>query len=294
MNKLLEDEKRRYEAVPIPGELSERIDLEINKAREQSIRMERRRRRRLSIVRGLERAAAAAAAVILVFTLALNTNMAFAENAAGLPVVGVLARVLTFRSYETETEDMHISVEIPGIDMIAEDFSGLEGSINKEILELCEAYADEAVKRAEAYKEAFLATGGTEEEWEAHDIHIRVWCELKSRTEDHLSLAVMGMENWSNAYNRTRYYNIDLKDGKLLSLEDILGSDYKDIANSSIIRQMQERKLKGIVYYDDFPGVTETTRFYLNDAGDPVIVFPAYQIAPGSEGIQEFVITNKE
>ena len=98
--------------------------------------------------------------------------------------------------------------------------------MNQEIYDLCSQYADEAVERAREYKKAFMETGGTEEEWEAHDINIHVGYEIKAQTEAYLSFAVQGTENWSSAYSETKYYNIDLKDNKMVTLADVLGHDY--------------------------------------------------------------------
>lgn len=53
-----------------------------------------------------------AAAVYILFTAALNTSPIFAKEAAQLPIIGEVARILTFRSYETETDDIAVSVEI--------------------------------------------------------------------------------------------------------------------------------------------------------------------------------------
>ena len=39
-----------------------------------------------------------------------------------------------------------------------------------------------------------------------------------------------------------------------------------------------------------FTTVDETTQFYLNEAGDPVVVFPPYTVAPGAMGYVEFPI----
>ena len=152
-------------------------------------------------------------------------------------------------------------------------------------------------KRGEGLEELVLeleecvsSVPSAEEEWEAHNIQIRVWYEVKSQTESHLSLAVMGTENWTSAYQETRYYNFDLKNGRLLTLKDILGDDYKRIADEEIRAQMAEREKEGAVYFEDFSGIDENTSFYLDEAGRPVVVFGAYAIAPGSEGTQEFVI----
>ena len=292
---VLERAKQRYNEIPIPDELSGRIQLEVRLAKERQAEAEKREKVKLPKrpipFRRLQKSAAAAAAVLLIFAGALNTNMAFAKSAEELPVIGVLARVLTFRSYEEKTDDLEISVEIPSIDMIAEDLKGAEQPVNEEILRLCEQYAAEAEKRAIEYRDAFFATGGTEEEWKAHNIQIRVWYEVKAQSDKYLSLAVMGTENWTNAYSRTKYYNIDLQSGSLVSLSDILGENYKQKADQEISRQIRERQKAGGVYFDGFEGISEDTQFYLNESGEPVIVFEPYEIAPGSEGRQEFVIS---
>ena len=189
---------------------------------------------------------------------------------------------------------MGIAVEIPAIETIEED-TGLAEEVNQEILERCEAYAQAAIQRAEEYKKAFLETGGTQEEWEAHNIQIRVWYEIKSQTEDYLSFTVSGTENWTSAYSETYYYNLDLKEGKRISLQDVLGEDYIAIADASIREQMaQMEKEEGITFFSQeeggFSGITEETNFYMNEKGNPVIVFDKYEIAPGSAGEIEFEI----
>lgn len=283
MNNPMEKAKKKYDETEIPDELAERIQMEIK-------RQDSKRRKAVFWNLGFRRGLAAAAAAVVLFTIGLNTSTVFAETVGNLPVIGAVARVLTFRSYETEDEDLKISVEIPSIEMISEDFSDLEKSVNEEILRLCEQYAQEARTRAEEYRKAFLDTGGTEEEWAAHNIEIRVWYEVKSQTENYLSLAIIGTENWNNANNQIRYYNFDLKKGTLATLADVLGENYKQIADDAIRSQMEERKADGAVYFDDFEGINEDTPFYINESGNPVIVFEAYEIAPGSEGQQEFEI----
>lgn len=283
MNNPMEKAKKKYDETEIPDELAERIQMEIK-------RQDSKRRKAVFWNLGFRRGLAAAAAAVVLFTTGLNTSTVFAETVGNLPVIGAVARVLTFCSYETEDEDLKISVEIPSIEMISEDFSDLEKSVNEEILRLCEQYAQEARTRAEEYRKAFLDTGGTEEEWAAHNIEIRVWYEVKSQTENYLSLAIIGTENWNNANNQIRYYNFDLKKGTLATLADVLGENYKQIADDAIRSQMEERKADGAVYFDDFEGINEDTPFYINESGNPVIVFEAYEIAPGSEGQQEFEI----
>lgn len=286
--KRMKDAKKVYNDIPIPAELSERIRTEVERADG--------RRRRAAGIRRIRNGLTAAAAAAAVFVTALNTSTAFAESAAAVPVIGIIARVLTFRSYETETEDMKITVDIPSVEMIGADLEGTEGRINEEIHRLCQEYGDEAVLRAREYRQAFLDTGGTEEEWEAHNIEIRIWYEIKARTDRYLSLAVMGSESWTSAYSEARYYNLDLQTGGLVTLQDLLGENYRQTADESIRSQMETRMEAGEAVYwpEEFAGVDENTKFYVNEEGNPVVIFDKYEIAPGSEGSPEFEIRSEQ
>lgn len=293
----LQDAKDRYDEIPIPEDLSVRIqdtirEFENRQAKENNVITMRKKK---GVAVYMRRGAVAAAAAVVLLTAALNTNTAFAEEVSTLPVIGTLAKVLTFSSYEKEEDDMKIKVEIPSIEMIAGSAAGFSDQVNREIYNLCEDYAKEARERAIEYRKAFLDTGGTEEEWAAHKIEIKVWYEIKNQTDSCLSLAVMGTENWSSAYSETKYYNIDLNSGTLITLKDILGEDYIRIADESIQKQIREKEAsQDIVFFapeeGGFDGITEDARFYINTAGNPVIVFEKYEIAPGAYGEIEFEI----
>ncbi len=288
----LEKMKERYDEIVIPEELNVRIQQEIMKSRRQQEEKDRvwKRRRFKHVVHGIE----AAAAVCILFTAALNTSAVFAKEAAQLPVVGGLARILTFRSYETEKDDIAVSVEIPTIEMIAEDTGINVDEINQEILARCNQYADDAVLRAEEYRTAFLETGGTLEEWVEHKIKIMVGYEIKQQNNDYLSFVVRGTENWTNAYNESRYYNLDLGTGEMVTLKDMLGDDYMELVNDSIKKQIAEKQKSGETFFTEeeggFAGISEDTKFYINGENHPVIVFEKYEIAPGSSGEVEFEI----
>ena len=285
----LADRKQDYDNIKIPEELHRRVEQEIEKsrAREKVIQLNRRKR-------WIRNTAAAAAAVCVVFTTALNTSTAFAEETAQLPVIGTLARVLTFRNYEAEKDGIGIVVEVPTIDMIQTETGIQVDEVNRQIYDLCRQYADEAVKRAEEYRKAFLDTGGTEEEWEAHKIQINVGYEIKSQTEQYLSFIVRGTESWTTACSESRYYNIDVNTGKRVTLADFFGKDYVEAVNTDIREQIAQRKEAGEVFWTEeeggFSGITEDAKFYVNEAGNPVIVFEKYEIAPGSSGEIEFEI----
>ena len=242
---------------------------------------------------GWKRWTAAAAGLAVLFTLGLNTNQAFAQGMEQVPVLGVLAKVLTIRSYEVQQDDLAISVEIPSVETIAADTDSVTGQVNEDIYTFCEAYAAEAQQRAEEYKEAFLATGGTQEEWAAHDIRIQVSYDILTQTEDYLSLVVSGTESWTSAYSELRYYTLDMHTGKWIALEDVLGADYAALATEQVRQQAEALAAETGVAYDleQWQGVTADTSFYMNADGNPVVVLEKYEIAPGAEGRLEFEIT---
>ena len=289
----LEDAKKKYDKTEIPKELSKRVQAAVEESGARKREREVARIRRRKVLAG--KCAGVAAGLAIVFTTALNTNTAFADMAARLPVVGGVARLLTFRSYEKDEGDWKISVKIPSVEMIAADTNGLDDSLNQEIHELCIRYGEEAQQRAMEYKKAFMETGGTEEEWAAHNIEINVWYEIKSQTEDYLSFAVMGTESWTSAYSEARYYSIDLKNGKLATLQTLLGDEYVRKADESIQTAMRERQETEEIEFwaqdeGGFSGIDENTKFYVNEKGNPVIVFDKYEIAPGAYGAMEFEV----
>lgn len=289
----LEKMKEKYEGIVIPEELNIRIQEEIEKSRRKQAEKNSvsQRHKLKKVIRNLE---AVAAAVCILFMAAMNTSSVFAREAAQLPLIGGLARILTFRSYETEENNIAVAVEVPTIEMIEADTGITVDKINQEILARCNQYAEDAIMRAEEYRTAFLETGGTPEEWAEHNIEITVGYEIKQQNSDYLSFIVMGAENWTNAYDESKYYNLDLNTGKIVTLKDILGGDYVDIVNKSIREQITKRENAGETFFTmeegGFSGITEDVKFYVNENNRPVIVFEKYEIAPGALGEIEFEI----
>ena len=287
MKRMMET-KQKYDEIPIPQELSKRVMLEIENANIK-YQQQCKKARRLSI---MKKGVTSVAAAIMVLAVGVNTSESFAKEMIDIPVIGTIANVLTFRSYEEKKENFDITVEIPSIELISEDLKELEKETNKDIYTFCEQYVEQAKKRMYEYKQAFLETGGTEKEWNEHSIMIKVWYEVKSQTDQYLSLMITGAESWASAYSEIKYYNFDKKAGKWITLRDVLGDDYMQIAEQSIQKQIEQRENEtGMQYwYEDSEGINENTKFYMNEAGNPVIVFEKYEIAPGAPGQQEFQI----
>lgn len=294
--KEMEKARAVYERTEIPKELSEMVARTLEKEEsgekqrtdrkeetEKVIQMRKEKKRRNGKTAGI-----AAACAVFCFTMALNISPAFAEDMSKVPGLGPISRVLTFRSYDFSDGDKTIGVNIPQIQ--------IEGAysekVNDEILRIVSDYQSRAEENIAAYKEAFLATGGTEEEFTEKNLRVKVDYEVKCETEDTLSLVLIGQEDWNNASAVTEYYNISLIEDREITLEDLLGENYIEIANKEIQEQIAADD-SGLYFAPDMGGfttITEETNFYINQAGNPVIVFDQYEIAAGAAGMPEFEI----
>lgn len=323
-----------YRSIPIPERLqdmvAETIGQHAKKEREQSRRM----RRKKSIVVTLRTVGVLAAAVVL-FMIPLNVSEAFAKQMQDVPVLGAFAKVLTLRSYSYTENDVNVNIQVPeitisdtgedadisgGSDVAAgetESDGGMDAAqggaeriadVNAEILQIVEDYEAAAKQRFEEYKEAFFATGGTEEEWGGRTCDVDVEYTVTYQEGTRLSLVLTTTESWAAVYAQRYYYNLDVQTGKTLTLEDVLGADWKEICNESIVAEIERRVAEeedmmywgyteGDEYIDDIEGfqsVSEQTGFYINERGNVVVCFDKYEIAPGYMGMQEFEITDAE
>lgn len=277
-----------YKSIEIPEELANIVDQEIHKHKyqEKVVYKYKKNWMKYSLI--------SAAACFLFLITAVNSSEVFAKSMSEIPLIGKVVDILTVRSYEETTTENTLEVNIPAIDSNDE----ISRKVNQIIEEKIENYVQEAKERVLEYKEAFLATGGTEEEFEKHNIDIKVDYDVKYQGNDMVSFLLYGTESWNNANYVMEYYTVSLSKDKVLTLEDVLGEEYIRIANESIVKEMSQRmkENENYIYFDDeqggFTTVKDTTKFYLNNKGEVVVVFDKYEVAPGFMGIQEFIIGN--
>lgn len=302
-----EDGKKVYDNIEIPEELKDVVNGAIRSMNKEKSLKKHRSRNTVKIFRYC---GTAAAALLVCMTIGLNTNEVFAKEMSELPIIGSLARVLTIRSYHEKDEGHDITVNVPKIQLEETQTDNTDtqketfvGDINQEIQSIVDNYVAEAKQKFAEYKEAFFATGGTEEEWGNRDIAVNVDYEVKYQQGNILSMVLTTDEAWVAAYGVRYYYNLDLSGDRQLTLQDLLGDNYVEIANESILRQMKERDAadEKAVYWgigkaaednmvEGFRSVDENTKFYINKDGNPVVCFEKYEVAPGYMGFQEFEI----
>lgn len=274
--KELNEAKEEYESIPIPRELSGRVLEGIRRGQSA------RRTRRLRQWTGGMAACFAAAA------LSVNLSPAAAAAAADLPVLGPLFQVLTVRDFTDKDDDRTLNVEQPAV-----EGGALAQRVNQEIQDRVDAKIAQGEQLVAEYKAAFFATGGTQEEWEQHENTVSVTYEIKSQKGTMVSFAVNSSVSIASAYEEQVFYNLDLANGREITLADLLGSGWVAVCNDAIRAQMAAAE-DPAVYFDKsmggFATVDETTGFYVNQDGDPVVVFPRAAVAVGAMGSVEFVI----
>lgn len=127
---------------------------------------------------------------------------------------------------------------------------------------------------------------------------ITVDYEVKFVDEDYVSFVIFQYETRFSAYHYDYYYNIDIESGRILTLRDWLGDDYRQIAAGSIEETIAgwDEEQKALLWEDlsVIDLISENTNFYLNADGDAVVVFDKYEAAVGAAGVLEFPIRQPE
>lgn len=277
--------KQEYEATPIPEELSGRVWAGICQGRVN---------RRQAIRRRILRTVGSFAACFALLIGGLNLFPGFASAAAEIPVLGGLFQVLTVRNYDAVKDQINYHVSVPEIQTEGDD--DLAQKVNAEIQERVDAHLEETKQLWEEYREAYLATGGTEEEWEQRQMDVIIEYEIKSQTDTTVSFVVNLFQGSFNAYNKLYFYNLNLAEDRDITLEDLLGENWVEICNTAIQKQIDASVDEdGFTYFfppdqGGFTTVDEDTDFYIGEDGVPVVVFPQYEIAAGAAGVVEFRI----
>ena len=279
--KEFKEAKQAYDNVPVPAELDQRG--------RAGIRQGKARRARQAWGKRL----GTLAACFVVVVGALNVSPTMASAAADIPVLGGLFRVLTVRSYETEKDQVHYQVEVPEVasdtDIAQRVNAEIQKRVDEHVAEMEEMWAD--------YREAFISTGGTEEEWAQRSMDVNVAYDIKSQTDTTVSFVVDLSQCSYNASQTQYYYNLDLANDRDITLRGLLGDDWVNICNTSVRAQIDASvDADGFTYFftpeeGGFTTVDEATSFYIREDGVPVVVFPKYAIAAGAAGIVEFAIT---
>lgn len=264
--------KEEYDQIPVPQEARDRIEAGIMRARLEKKRSDR--------MKNMKRTGVTAAALVLTFGIAVNASPVVAQAMDGIPVIGSIARVVTIRNYNESTDNgMMADTSVPQID----------GNVaaNAEM----DAYAKELIAR---YEKEVVAQLGQEEGHYALESSY----EVVSDNDKYVSIRINTVETMASGAEFVKIFTVDKATGETVSLKDYLNSPEKLEAVSQNIKDQMAAQMaedEGKVYFTEgevggFTGLTGDENFYLNEAGELVIVFGEYEVAPGYMGTVSFTI----
>ena len=264
--------KEEYDQIPVPQETRDRIEAGIMRARLEKKRSDR--------MKNMKRTGVTAAALVLTFGIAVNASPVVAQAMDGIPVIGSIARVVTIRNYNESTNNgMMADNSVPQID----------GNVaaNADM----DAYAKELISR---YEKEVVAQLGQEEGHYALESSY----EVVSDNDKYVSIRINTVETMASGAEFVKIFTVDKATGQTVSLKDFLNSPEKLEAVSQNIKDQMAAQMaedEGKVYFTEgepggFTGLTGDENFYLNEAGELVIVFGEYEVAPGYMGTVSFTI----
>ncbi len=287
MDKQLNELNDLFNKIKIPENLDNVIDHAINRERNRKKKIMRSKNKLLKTI------SAAAACLILMVGLTVNLSYVFAQEIYKVPVIGALAKMMTFREYTIQNDTSIGKVIIPNVEItdnqVVQNF--INDTINKKVNEIVE---EQAILDAE-YKEAYLETGGTEEDYKK--IEMTVDYQLYYVSDHIISFEISKYQTLAPAYNENYFYNINLKTADEITIKNVLGENYAALIKDSVEQQMLNRmKENSDLSYDldYFKNMTinEDRSFYVQENGDITIVFAPYEVASGYMGQQEFIVEN--
>ena len=116
--------------------------------------------------------------------------------------------------------------------------------------------------------------------------------DVKCLDEDYISLFIELCETKTVTNIKKYFYNIDLKNKKIIKLSDVLGDNYKEICVNSIkaaienFDEEQKSKLKSDYNIDNL--INSDTNFFINNNHIPVVAIDKFAITPGYVDFQIF------
>ena len=275
-------DRRAYDNIEIPDNLDEVV--------QGAIAEGMARRHRNKIVDLFKKAGSIAAVFFLCVITALNLSPTFAAAACEAPVVGDLCRVFLFRDYHMEDSIKYIDAQVPQIENTGK--TELETQINQEIRKVVRDCLAASEERAKEYYNAFVETGGNPEDF--IPVGITISYETKYTSQEFVSFVVSQYETRFAAYHDNFYYNIDLDSGKIITLKDWFGPQYRQIIAESIEATIAgwSEEQRGILWdnLSVIDLISENTNFYFNQDGQVVVVIEKYEAAYGAAGGLEFTI----
>lgn len=104
-NRPMDKLKSDYESIPVPTEAKERMLAGIAQAKKEQ--------KGVIIMKFAKKTGGAAAAAMIAITVLANATPALANAMEQIPVIGSIAKVVTFRTYEDKKDNFEADIKVP-------------------------------------------------------------------------------------------------------------------------------------------------------------------------------------
>lgn len=227
---------KMYDDIQIPEQLDQVIDEALHRGQKSEvIYMENKRKSNKSNMGSwVKGAGATAAALVLALGISVNASSDLAENIYKIPVIGQIGRVMTFREYKIDNDTSVADITVPKVENVKNE--DIEKKINDMINTKVDAMIAEQAKLDAEYKEAYLETGGTEEDY--HKVETIIDYKKNFASDKVLSFEISKGQTLAAAYDEVIYYNLDIETGKNFTLKDLLQDEYSQVKDR-VIKEME-------------------------------------------------------
>ena len=256
--------KQKYGEIPVPAHARDRMLAGIRQAKEEKERSvsrvisleDRKGRKNMKNHVWMKRTAVAAAAVLVTVGALANISPVTANAMEKLPIIGTLAKVMTFRTFEDEQGNFNSKIDIPKID----SENGTEIAANQEI----EEYAESLIAQ---YEKDLESSGG-----EGH-YSMESSYDIVSQNDRYVSIRINTTLVMASGTQYVKVFTIDKTTGNTVSLTDLTGGSGEMLTKiSENIKEQMRAQMKedeNIAYFIDsdipemdFAGLTGTELVY--------------------------------
>lgn len=282
MDKRLEQLQKQYESVQIPDQLDEVVRRTIDQHQKKKPK------------RTWQKWSLGSAAAFAIFTASLNISPVMAKSLSGIPVLGDVVDVLTWKTYTVDRDNYTAHIEVPEIQN--DQQSGITAQLN-------EKYRKEA---EELYAQFMSDISEMEQMHEGGHLGVDSGYQVMTDTDQLLSISRYIVNTVGSSSTVIQYDTIDKKQELLLSLPILFKNDqYVTIISNYIIDQMKtemkETNMDKVYWvadagipdeelFEQFTSIKPDQSFYITAEGKLVIAFDKYEVAPGYMGNPTFEI----
>ena len=285
-NHTLYDLKQEYEQIPVSPHAKERILAGIaqgkasvkEQANFSNVKNRKNKPRLVYILRNTSATAVAAMTALVILT---NVNPTIANAMENVPILGPISKIVTFQTYENQTNHFEAKVAVPEIE-----------SAPAEINQSIEEYANALISQYESDLHSSQGEG---------NYSLTSSYQVVTDTTNYLCLRIDTTLVMASGTEYTKVFTIDKRTGKIISLSDLFRNKPEMLTaiSENIKEQMQAQMAadSSVIYFYnsdtpewDFKELRGDESFYFNEKGELVITFEETDVAPAYMGAVEFAI----